>query len=199
LITLQKYKEQYHKQNGKVIDYSSLQLQWNILSILYSLKFGLWKVFLYFSFSSISLIRLAIAQLTATSIKEDFIGVVQNCDTIPGWNLFFFESKNNFLVLMNSLLACLIAIEDYIQTPLPSHIQQNFTYQHTGQSRSPDHTLSTGLFIIISFFLINNLTTKSALIGSIYVVVTAFYENLTYFKFPPKYAHKLQAFVDFQV
>jgi hypothetical protein len=34
--------------------------------------------------------------------------------------------------------------------------------------------------------------------SSIYKICTAFYENLAYFKFPPKYASKLQSFLDFK-
>lgn len=57
-------------------------------------------------FSSLKLIYVAISKLTALSLKEDPIGVVQNSNTIP--------------ILLNSLLACLIAVEEYIQRPLPS-------------------------------------------------------------------------------
>lgn len=34
--------------------------------------------------------------------------------------------------------------------------------------------------------------------GAIYEIVTTFYEHLSEFKFPPKYASKLQGFVDFK-
>jgi hypothetical protein len=47
-----------------------------------SLQLKIWAI--EGSYESTAIDSSAITQLTAVSIKEDFIGVVRHCDTIPG-------------------------------------------------------------------------------------------------------------------
>ncbi len=81
---------------------------------------------------------------------------------------------------------CITAV--YIQSPLGLHgysglATSKYPYRRLeGYQlvRTPPHALST------------------ALNTAIYRICTAFYENLLFFKFPPKYAAKLQSFMDFK-
>ena len=107
----------------------------------------------------------SISTMVCTSIKEDRYGVVQNCDTIP--------------ILLNSLLSCLSAVEDYLNSPI------NFT---DNNSRIEGYQLVRQPALVL----------VSVLNNSIYMIVTSFYENLSYFKLPPKHALKLQQFVNFK-
>jgi nucleoporin NDC1 len=110
----------------------------------------------------------AISTMTCTSMREDRFGVVQNCDTIP--------------ILLNSLLSCLSAVEDYLNTPLNLGVKDSSLARLEGYQivRQPALVLVT---------VLNN---------AIYLIVSAFYENLSYFKLPPKHALKLQQFVNFK-
>jgi len=95
----------------------------------------------------------AASKITVLSLEEDKIGIIQNCNTIP--------------LFLNSLLACLIAVEDYIQRPLPQKQFQKASLKVEGFQfvRSRPQAVAT------------------ALTRAIYSIVTAFYENLTYFEF----------------
>lgn len=136
-------------------------------------------------FTNYCLIYVAISKLTALSLKEDPIGVVQNCNTIP--------------TLLNSLLACLIAVEEYIQRPLPSKEFTAYTklkldgYQLV---RARPYAIASGKCKMNKVKESNFY--KTGLSNSIFMIVTAFYENLSFFQFPPKHAYKLQLFVDFK-
>jgi len=74
------------------------------------------------------------------------------------------------------MLGCLLAIEEIIQNP-PKQNQLNIGYQ-------------------VIFPKPNALAL--VLKNAIYTIVTNFYEYLSQFSFPPKYAYKLQSFVDFK-
>ncbi|ORX90052.1 hypothetical protein K493DRAFT_62945, partial [Basidiobolus meristosporus CBS 931.73] len=81
--------------------------------------------------------------------------------------------------ILECLLACLITIETFIQAP-PIH-------SNPGKARDTHQRLQRQSFAVVN-----------ALQTSIYEITTTFYENLSGYKFPPKYALRLQSFMDFK-
>ncbi|KAK9766204.1 Nuclear pore complex subunit [Basidiobolus ranarum] len=106
----------------------------------------------------------SLSRFTASSLTEDLYGTVQR--DIPK--------------ILECLLACLITVETYIQSP-PMQSNSGIKARDMHQSLQRQ-----------SFAVINVLQT------SIYEITTAFYENLSGYKFPPKYAVRLQSFMDFR-
>lgn len=133
----------------------------------------------------------ALAGLVAASREEDRYGVVQRSDGVRR--------------TLYSLIALDLALEAYCALPLPlpkSPLASSTTY---GRVRPHPHAITTGrtsLFIQASregrwAFLIAFLH-DAGVESAVYQVVTAFYDHLATFKFPPAYARKLQSFADFQ-
>ncbi|RUS23968.1 nucleoporin protein Ndc1-Nup-domain-containing protein [Jimgerdemannia flammicorona] len=104
----------------------------------------------------------ALSCLTAASYREDEYGSVQR--DIPK--------------VIECLLACLMAIEAYLQRPpLGPGAGGIKTNPHQMLMREPHAVVQV-------------------LHGAIYEIVTTFYEYLGEYRFPPKYASKLQSFVE---
>jgi len=104
----------------------------------------------------------AISMLSAASIKEDPIGVVQG----------------SLEDILSSLVALSLAIEDYCNSGCPLTPSDLFALQ--------GHSLVIPALSTLSTHLDN----------AIYRLILAFYDYLDNFSFPPRYAARLQAYVN---
>ncbi|KAL6079684.1 Nuclear pore complex subunit [Balamuthia mandrillaris] len=108
----------------------------------------------------------ALSQMVCKSRAEDRYGVVQTSEGV--------------LISLQSLVACLLAVEEYVEQPCDVPFSSSSPLEGHRLVRPQPHAVITA--------------TQDAIYG----IVTAFYEHLASLKLPPRYSQKLQHFVEFE-